>query len=128
MRWAPRIATFIKAADDVVLRGIWHGPSHEEGKIRILAQNTQRLEWQSWTWATLLVLGVLAIVSLFLGIVALVEGELAGAAIPIVVSLLAIVFFAFFAGKRRVLFDKDTGEITVEFRSLLRHRIEQRTT
>ena len=92
--------------------------------MRIITQNDQRLEWISWTWIQLFAAGALAVVPLFFGLIAVVEGEFVAALLPVAVSLLGITLFAFFAGKRRVTFDKGTGEITVEFRSLLRHRIE----
>ena len=94
--------------------------------MRKLTLDDQRLEWVSLTWMQFFVLGILAIGPLYFCFIALVEGELAAAWILILVSALATVLFAFFVGKRTVEFDQEVGRIRIEFRSLLRHKIEVR--
>lgn len=94
--------------------------------MRILTLDDQRLEWVSLTWMQFFFLGILAIGPLYICFIALVEGELAAAWIPILVSAFAIVLFAFFVGKRTVAFDREVGRIRIELRSLLRLKIEVR--
>ena len=93
--------------------------------MRIVAQNERRLEWVSWPWAMVAVLGGLTIIPLIFGVIGLVEGG-GAALVPIGVSLLAIILFAVFVGKRRVIFDAKAGEVSVEFRSLLRQTVDTR--
>jgi hypothetical protein len=93
--------------------------------MRIVSRTEQKLEWTSVTWLEAVVLGAMAMVPLVFGIVGLVEGA-GAAAVPIIVSILAMVLFAFFVGKHRVVFDRAGREVSVEFRSLLRRKAETR--
>lgn len=93
--------------------------------MRIVSRTEQRLEWTSMTWLAGFGLGVMATVPLVFGTIGLVEGS-GAAAVPIAVSILAMILFAVFVGKHRVVFDRAAGEVSMEFRSLLRRTVETR--